>query len=338
MKALVTGGGGFLGGAIVRQLLARGDAVRSFSRGDYPALRALGVETVRGDLADGDALASAVTGCDVVFHVAALANLTGPYRAFREVNVVGTRHVIEACRRAGVRRLVFTSSPSVVFAGRDQEGVDESVPYPERSLAHYPRTKAEAERIVLQANGPDFATVALRPHLIWGPGDTHLVPGLVARSRAGKLRLVGSGEKRVDTVYIANAAEAHLLAAERLAPEPGNPVAGKAYFITNGEPLPLREIVNRILDAAGAPRVTRSVLPWLAYGAGAVLEFLHWVGGGKNDPAITRFAARQLATAHWFDLSAARRDLGYEPRVSIDEGMGRLRESLRGPGETETRL
>lgn len=337
MIALVTGGGGFLGGAIVRQLRARGDAVRSFSRGDYPALRALGVDTIRGDLADGHALASAVAGCDVVFHVAALANLTGPYRAFYEANVVGTRHVVEACRRAGVRRLVFTSSPSVVFAGRDQEGVNEDAPYPEVFLAHYPRTKAEAERLVLDANGPGLATVALRPHLIWGPGDTHLVPGLVARARAGRLRLVGSGEKRVDSVYIDNAAAAHLLAADRLAPQLGNPVAGRAYFITNGEPLPLRDLIHRILDAAGAPRVTRHVPPWLAVGAGAVLEALAWVRGAREDPAITRFAARQLATAHWFDLSAARRDLGYEPRVSIDEGMQRLRESLRGRDDTEAR-
>jgi nucleoside-diphosphate-sugar epimerase len=179
--------------------------------------------------------------------------------------------------------------------------------------------------------------VALRPHLIWGPGDTHLVPGLVARARAGRLRLVGSGEKRIDTVYIDNAAEAHLLAADRLSPQFGNPVAGRAYFITNGEPLPLREIVNRILDAAGAPSVTRRVAPWLAYGAGAVLEVLAWARGAREDPAITRFSARQLATAHWFDLSAARRDLGYEPRVSIDEGMRRLRESLRGRDEKETK-
>ena len=235
MNALVTGGGGFLGGAIVRRLRARGDEVRSLSRGRYPALRRPRRQQIQGDVADAGAVDAAVAGCDVVFHVAAKAGVWGRYAEYHRANVVGTENVLAACRRHGVRRLVYTSSPSVVFDGRDMEGVDESVPYPAHYEAHYPQTKAEAERLVLAANGPDLATVALRPHLIWGPGDNHLVPRILARGRAGRLRRIGRANKLIDSIYIDNAADAHLLAADRLAP--GSPVAGKAYFISNGEPI-----------------------------------------------------------------------------------------------------
>ena len=327
MKALVTGGGGFLGGAIVRRLRARGDHVRSFSRGDYPALARLGVETEIGNLADAAAVARAVAGVDVVFHVAARAGVWGRYTDYHRVNVTGTENVIAACRRHGVHRLVHTSSPSVVFCGRDQEGIDESVPYARRFLAHYPRTKALAEQRVLAANSADLATVALRPHLIWGPGDPHLVPRILERARAGRLRRLGREEKRVDTVYIDNAAEAHVRAADRLAP--GSPVAGRAYFIAQGEPIPVWDLVNRILAAGSLPPVTRTVSPRTAYAAGAVLEFLYRVFRIEQEPPMTRFVARQLATAHWFDLTAARRDLGYEPTVCLEDGLARLADWLR---------
>ncbi|MBN1866489.1 NAD-dependent epimerase/dehydratase family protein [Candidatus Sumerlaeota bacterium] len=346
MKTLVTGGGGFLGSAVVRLLVARGDSVRVFSRGDYPHLREIGVDVRRGDLADAGAVADAAEGCEIVFHVAANAGFWGPYESFYRPNVLGTRNAIDACRRHSIRRLVFTSSPSVTFAGVDQEGVDETAPYPDRFLAHYPRTKAEAEKLVLAANGPELATVALRPHLIWGPGDPHLAPRIVSQARAGKLRLIGRRPNRIDTVYIDNAAEAHLLAADRLswhghpAHDPRaerpchRPVAGKAYFISNGEPMPVAEIVNRILDAAGLAPVTRRVPEGVAYAAAALLEGAYSVLRLRGEPRLTRFVARQLATAHWFDIGAARRDLGYEPRVSIDEGMRRLAQWFRdGAGE-----
>src|SRR5262245_54910957 len=181
MRALVTGGGGFLGGAVVRRLVARGDAVRSLSRGAYPALATLGVEQCQADLADAGAVRRAAQGCDVVFHVAAKAGLAGRFADYHAANVLGTQNVLAACRACGVRALVFTSSPSVVFDGTDMEGVDESAPYPLHYHAHYPATKAQAERLVLAANGPELATVALRPHLIWGPGDNHLVPRVLAR-------------------------------------------------------------------------------------------------------------------------------------------------------------
>jgi nucleoside-diphosphate-sugar epimerase len=329
MNALVTGGGGFLGGALVRLLLARGDRVRSLARGHYPALEALGVEQQSGDVADAAAVHKAVEGRGVVFHVAAKAGLAGRYADYHRANVVGTQNVIDACRACGVRRLVYTSSPSVIFAGRDLEGVDESLPYPSHYLAPYPATKAEAERRVLSANGPGLATVALRPHLIWGPGDNHLVPRILARGRAGRLRRIGRENKRIDSVYVDNAAEAHLLAADRLAP--GSPVAGKAYFVSNGEPVPLWDLVDRILAAGGLGPVTRRVPFGLAYAAGWALEKAYALWWPDAEPPMTRFLARELSTAHWFDLGAAKRDLGYAPRVSLAEGLRRLAESLRGP-------
>lgn len=329
MNALVTGGGGFLGNAVVRMLLARGDRVRSLSRQRYAALDALGVDQVRGDLADRESVTRACQGCDLVFHVAARAGVAGRYADYYRANVLGTENVLAGCREHGVGRLVFTSSPSVIFAGRDLEGVDESVPYPRHYHAAYPATKADAERRVLAANGPNLATVALRPHLIWGPGDNHLVPRILQRGRAGRLRKVGRADKLIDSVYVDNAAEAHLLAADRLVP--GAACAGRAYFITNGEPLPTWELVNRILAAGGLPPVTRSVPVWLAVAAGWVLEKGYAVFRPEAEPPMTPFLARELATAHWFDLTAARRDLGYSPRVSVDEGMERLREALTGP-------
>jgi nucleoside-diphosphate-sugar epimerase len=322
MNALVTGGGGFLGGAIVRRLVARGDRVASLARGHYPALAVLGVTQHQGDVADGEAVTNAAASCDVVFHVAAKAGIWGPYDQYYQANVVGTRNVLEACRRHGIRRLVYTSSPSVVFTGRDMEGVNESAPYPDHYDAYYPQTKAEAERLVLAANGPGLATVALRPHLIWGPGDNQLIPRIVARARAGRLRRIGSATKRIDTIYVDNAADAHLLAADRLGP--GSPVAGRAYFLSQGEPVPTWDFINRILQAAGVAPVTRSMPLWAALTAGWFLETWYGLFRIRSEPPMTRFLARELATSHWFDISAARRDLGYEPKVSIDEGLRRL--------------
>ncbi|HBI46782.1 MAG TPA: 3-beta hydroxysteroid dehydrogenase [Planctomycetales bacterium] len=323
MNALVTGGGGFLGGAIVRLLVARGDRVRSLSRRRYSELDALGVEQVQGDVADLSATEAAVAGCDVVFHVAAKAGVWGAYADYHRANVIGTQNVLSACRKRGVRRLVYTSSPSVVFDGRDLEGVDESTPYPKHYEAAYPKTKAEAERLVLAANGPDLATVALRPHLIWGPGDNHLLPRILERGRAGRLRRIGRANKLIDSIYIDNAADAHVSAADRLAP--GSTVAGKVYFLSNGEPIPLWDLINRILATEGVPPVTRTVPVWLAYTTGCLLETASTMLGCRDEPPMTRFLARELTTAHWFNIGAARRDLGYEPKVSIAEGLRQLK-------------
>jgi nucleoside-diphosphate-sugar epimerase len=322
MNALVTGGGGFLGGAIVRLLYKRGDHVRSFSRQSYPVLEKLGVEQVQGDVADLASISSAVSGCDIVFHVAAKAGVWGRWDDYYRANVIGTESVIAACRANGVRRLVFTSSPSVTFAGVDQNGVDESEPYPNRFLAHYPHTKALAEQAVLAANGPELATVALRPHLIWGPGDPHLIPRLIERAKAGRLKRIGRESKLVDTIYVDNAAAAHLLAADRL--EPGSAVAGRAYFLSQGEPEPLWDFINKVLSAAGLPPVTKAVPAGVAYAAGTALETVYRLFRLRGDPPMTRFVARQLSTAHWFDLSAARRDFGYVSAISSAEGLKRL--------------
>lgn len=330
MRALVTGGGGFLGGAIVRMLRERGDSVRSFSRSAYPALDTLGVDQVLGDLADASAIESAARGCDVVFHAAAKAGVWGRWRDYYETNVIGTRNVVAACRKLGIRKLVFTSSPSVTFAGVDQNGVNESEPYPTKFLARYPHTKALAEQAVLAANGPGLATVALRPHLIWGPRDPHLTPRLVDRARQGKLKRIGRESKLVDTTYVDNAAIAHLQAADRL--EEGSPVAGKAYYLSQGEPEPLWDFVNRVLSVAGLPPITKSVPAGVAYAAGATMEGIWRLLRLRGEPPMTRFVARQLATAHWFDLTAAKRDLGYEPHVATDDGLARLESWFRATG------
>ncbi|OGU14121.1 MAG: 3-beta hydroxysteroid dehydrogenase [Geobacteraceae bacterium GWC2_53_11] len=329
MKVLVTGGGGFLGSTIVRMLRERGDEVRSFSRGEYPALAALGVEQIRGSLEDRDAVVAAARGCDLVFHVAAKAGIWGSYHDFYQANVAGTGHVIAACLSNGISRLVYTSSPSVVFDGSDVEGGNESLPYPEFYEANYPATKALAEQLALAANSPELAVTALRPHLIWGPGDNHLGPRIIAKGRAGKLRRIGSRPNLVDTVYVDNAARAHLQAADMLSP--GSSVAGKCYFISNGEPLPLWDMVNRILAAADVPPVTRSISPKLAFAIGCICEGIWSLFRLSGDPPMTRFVAHELATSHWFDISAARRDFGYTPEISIDEGLVRLRRSLQNP-------
>ncbi|WP_319525318.1 NAD-dependent epimerase/dehydratase family protein [uncultured Desulfosarcina sp.] len=318
---LVTGGGGFLGQAIVRLLLQKGHRVASFSRGSYPELDAIGVEQHTGDLADADAVKKAVDGKDVVFHTAAKAGVWGPFDNFFRPNVAGTRNVIAACRACGVGRLIYTSSPSVVFDGTDMEGVNETVPYPADFHAPYPRTKAMAEQEVMAAADEKLKTLSLRPHLIWGPGDPHLAPRIIARAKS--LRQVGDGGNRVDTIYIDNAALAHVLAMEALEKKPE--ISGKAYFISDDAPILLWEMVNRILDAGGKPPVKRKISPKAAFFIGSLLEWIYRAFGLKGEPKMTRFVARELATSHWFDISAAKRDFGYTAEVSIDDGMRRLK-------------
>lgn len=326
MTALVTGGGGFLGLALCRALVARGLRVRSLARGDYPALNAIGVETFRGDISSRDDVLRAADGCAAIFHVAAKAGVWGPVSEYYQANVVGTQNVLDACRRHGIPRLIYTSSPSVVYAGTDEAGLNESTPYPATYLTHYPRTKAEAERLVLAANGSTLSTVALRPHLIWGPGDNHLLPRLISRAKAGKLRRVGNGRNRVDTTYIDNAVAAHLAAYDRLSPTAA--CAGKAYFIANNEPRPLWELIDQMLACADLPPVKRSISTSAAYAIGTILEGVYTTLRFHDEPPMTRFVARQLSTDHWYDLSAAINDLGYQPTVTVDEGLRHLREWL----------
>lgn len=335
MKILVTGGGGFLGQALCRGLVERGHDVASFNRGHYPALDALGVRQVRGDLGDDDAVCEAAKGVDAIFHNAAKAGAWGSYESYYEANVIGTRHVLEACMVHGIEKLVYTSTPSVTHrATHPVEGLGaDEVPYGENFQAPYATTKAIAEKEVLGANGGELAngknlaTIALRPRLIWGPGDQQILPRLVERAQAGRLRIVGDGNNKVDTTYIDNAAQAHFDAFDHLAP--GSACAGKAYFISNGEPWPMRELLNALLAAAGAPRVDKTLSFKAAYRIGAVCEALWKTLPLKGEPPMTRFLAEQLSTAHWYSMEPARRDFGYVPRVSMQEGMRRLTESLK---------
>jgi nucleoside-diphosphate-sugar epimerase len=320
---LVTGGGGFLGSAVVRLLVARGDRVRSFARRRHAGLEPLGVEQIQGDVADLAVLERACTGVDIVHHTAAKPPPWGRPLDYHRINVVGTGNVIAACRRCGVERLIHTSTPSVVFDGRDLEGVDESTPYPERYTAPYPFTKAAAEKAVVRAGGAGPPrTICLRPHEIWGPGDPHFAPRVVAR--ASRLRRIGDGRNRVDTTYIDNAAEAHLLAADRLREDPG--LSGRIYFISQGEPVPVWDMIDAILKAAGLPPVRGRVSHRFAWVLGWACERAYSLLRLPGEPPMTRFVADALARSHWFDIGAARRDLGYFPSVSTAEGLERLTE------------
>ncbi|WCE06125.1 2-alkyl-3-oxoalkanoate reductase [Pseudoxanthomonas sp. JBR18] len=332
MKLLVTGGGGFLGQALCRGLVERGHEVISFQRGDYPALAAMGVGQIRGDLADLHAITHAVAGVDAVFHNAAKAGAWGSYASYHRANVVGTDNVIAACRANGVSRLVYTSTPSVTHrATHPVEGLGaDAVPYGEDFQAPYAATKAIAEQQVLAANDADLATIALRPRLIWGPGDHQILPRLVARARSGRLRIVGDGMNKVDTTYIDNAAQAHFDAFDHLAP--GAVCAGKAYFISNGEPWPMREVLNALLAATGTPPVDKTLSFKTAYRVGAACETLWKLLPLKGEPPLTRFLAEQLCTPHWYSMEPARRDFGYVPRVSMREGMARLKAAWREGG------
>ncbi len=325
LKVLVTGGGGFLGSAIVTLLVERRYHVRSFSRNRYPELSSMGIEQIQGDICNKTAIEQALRGVDLVFHTAAKAGIWGDYSDYYRTNVTGTQNVIAGCKKHHISRLIYTSSPSVVFNGTDMEGVNESVPYPATYHAYYPQTKAIAEQYVIKAAGQGLMTIILRPHLIWGPRDKHFVPRIIAR--ANRLIRVGNGKNLIDTVYIDNAADAHILAADGLEKNPK--LSGNMYFISQGDPVPLWDIINHILKAAGLAPVRRSMPRRMAWLIGFILELAYRTFNISGEPRMTRFLADELAKAHWFDISAARKDLGYTPRISIKEGLRRLESWLQ---------
>ncbi len=322
MKTLVTGGGGFLGRYIVEQLLVRGDTVTVFSRGAYPELETLGARVMCGSLQDADAVQKACAGMDAIFHVAAKAGLWGPWDEYYSVNVTGTENVIAACRKQGVPKLINTSSPSVIFDGRSQEGVNEDVLYPHRYESPYPHTKALAEQRVTQANGKTLLTVSLRPHLIIGPRDNHLLPGLLAAARAHRLPQIGDGTNRVDLTWVEDAARAHLLAADAL--EPKSPIAGNVYFITQGEPVTLWTWIRALLRELNLPEPRVRISLPVARMLGGILESIHRSLRLPGEPRMTRFLASELAQSHTYNISRARQDLGYIPQISMAEARARL--------------
>lgn len=319
MKALVTGGGGFVGKAVVQRLLARGVEVSSIGRSPQPGLEKMGVEVIQGDLADKGTTVAACKGMDAVFHVAAKAGVWGSRESFFNANVLGTRNILAGCRAGGVDRLVYTSTPSVVFNGGEFTGEDESLPYGSDWLCHYAETKAIAEKEVLEADGQDgLATVALRPHLVWGIGDPHLLPRVIARAQTGKLRIVGDGTNKVDISHVDNVADAHLLALDALGQGKAN---GKAYFLSQGEPVVLWDWINDILHRLDIPPVTKKVPPGLAKALGGILEGLWTTFRLGGEPPMTRFVAVELAKSHFYSVEAAKRDLGYVPKMTTQDGV-----------------
>ena len=310
---LVTGYGGFLGAAVCRLLIQQGFLVRGLARGSYPGLGAIGIECVTGSINDPAVVEASMRDVDAVIHTAAIAGVWGKSSDYESVNVAATESLLAAARKHAVRAFVYTSSPSVTFDGHPQSGIDESVPYPSRWLCDYPRTKAIAEQRVLLANHTsEFATCALRPHLIWGVGDPHLIPRVIQRCRQGKLRRVGDGRNLIDTVHVDLAAHAHLLALRKLLAA-DTQAAGRAYFITDGQPTPCWDWISTILDCAGLQPPKGSISMKTAYRIGAVLEKLYRWTGREQEPPMTRFVALQLGVDHYFDISASRERLGVQP-------------------------
>lgn len=318
MRILVTGGGGFVGRYVVERLLARGYSVRSFGRSLQPELAEKGVEVVCGDVAKADDVRAACRGVDAVFHVAAKAGVWGNWDSFYQPNVVGTRNVVDACRMEGVGRLVFTSTPSVVFNGKPIRGGGQEMPYGRNWLCHYAHTKAIAEQEALAANSDTLKVVALRPHLIFGPGDPHLLPRVIESVKAGRLKIVGDGRNRVNVAYVEDVAAAHVHAFDAL--EAGT-CDGQAYFIAQGEPVELWPWLNQVLEGLGRPPLMRRIPLPLAYAAGALAEGVWTLFTKKGEPPITRFVAVELAKDHYFDLRAATRDLGYRAEITMESAL-----------------
>lgn len=323
MRVLVTGGSSMIGIALARALAARGDEVRCYQRRTVePLTGEPSIDQVLGDVRDADAVARAAGGCDGIVHLAAKVGVLGEWEEYRSVNVDGTGNVLSAARAAGASRLVHVSSPSVAHGGEPIVGGSAGEPVLGRRRAWYPESKAIAEQRALGESDRDLGVVAVRPHLVWGPGDAQLVGRIVARARDGRLALVGGGQALVDTTHVDNAVTALIAAFDSVSP--GARCSGRAYVIANGEPRPIRELVEGICRAAGVPFEPSDVPLAAAARIGAVVERLWPYLGRGDEPPLTRFVAEQLGTAHWFDPRPARDDLGWAPTVTIDEGLVRL--------------
>jgi nucleoside-diphosphate-sugar epimerase len=330
MRVLLTGGSSLLGAGVVRAAHAKGDQVSVLQRRPAAVASELGLTEHLADLNDAAAIGRATQGVEAVVHLAARVGVVGSAAQFREANVAGTRTVLEAARANGVSRFVFISSPSVAHSGSALAGVGADPADPKRAKGHYSRSKAQAELDVLAADGPGLATIAIRPHLVWGPGDRQLVGRIVDRARSGRLALVGGGRALIDTTYIDNAVDAVVAALDHA--QAGH---GQAFVVSNGEPRTVAELVERICAAGGVEAPTRRVPRSVAWSGGAVAEGLWWLGRRTDDPPMTRFLASQLATAHWFDQRRVREVLEWSPRVSLDEGFALL--AARGAISAGTR-
>jgi nucleoside-diphosphate-sugar epimerase len=326
-KALVTGGGGFVGKAVVKKLLELGVETRVLGRHRYKEIESMGGECIVGNVCDSMIMNHAAKGVDIVFHVAALAGIWGSWKEYYETNVLGTDAAVESCRKNNVPMLVYTSTPSVVFNRNDINGGNENLPYADKYLCHYARSKVMAEKIVLGANCPTLSTCAIRPHLIWGPGDPHLFPRLLESGRKRLLKKVGKGLNLVDISYIDNVALAHILAAKNLS-ENGT-ASGKPYFISQGEPVNLWDWINELFAAMNIDKVQTTVSFPIAYRLGGILEMIHKFARLEKEPKMTRFLAEQLAKSHYFSIENARNDLGYEPIITTTEGLRRTVQWLK---------
>lgn len=319
MNILITGAGGFLGRNLSAGLLSKGHRVWNFSRNHHPQLQAMGIDTIRGNLQNETEVIAAFKAMDVVFHTASRVGIWGDYEEYYKTNVIGTENVIKACRANGIQKLIYTSTPSVVFDWGDFCGVDETTPYSKNFHGHYAKTKAIAEQMVLRANDETLCTVALRPHLIIGPDDPHLIPRLVDAAKKGRLKIVGTGQNLVDVTYIQNAVDAHIMAFEKLAPQ--SPLAGQAYFIGQERPVELWNFINEILRRYNLPPITRKVPERVAFNIGFFLECWYRLFKINGEPPMTRFVALQFSCSHYFSHEKAKNDFGYNPKISIEQAL-----------------
>ena len=320
-RVLVTGGGGFVGKALCKRLKSEGYTVISLARGSYPELQQAGIETVQCDLSsDSKELDGLLNGVDTVFHVAAKVKMWGRWEDFYNTNVLGTKRLLDAASSAGVKKFIYTSSPSVVADGTNLRGVDETYPYPDSYEAFYPKSKAMAEKLVVEAHNKNgMKTAILRPHLIWGPGDTNLIPTIINKAKSGDLVQIGDGENLVDLCFIDDCVEAHMCSMKSLEENPN--AGGKAYFISQGQPVKLWDWINKVLVASGLQKIERKVSFGFAHFLAGVFEFFAKIMPGDREPRLTKFLVSEMATDHYFDISLAAKELNFKPRYNIEDAM-----------------
>lgn len=321
-RVVVLGGSGFVGRALVQRLVGDGIETAVVARSGFSEAEPSGVRFLSGDIGDADFLKNSLAGYDTVIHLAAKSGIWGDKNEYYTTNVVGTQNVLDACRANNVAALVYASTPGVVYQKDDLCGVNERTPYARNFLCDYVRTKALAEQMVLAANSEGLKTIALRPHLIWGPGDFNLIPRLLGQARCRQLKRVGDGHNLVDVTFIDNAVDAFVLAAKNLHGSATG--AGKPYFISQGEPVNLWNWLNKFFRRLDIPIVEESIPFQKAYLMGMLMEKTFSLARIKREPCITRFLAVQLAKSHWFSIENANRDLGYFPRVSTAEGINTI--------------